>query len=141
MSTLKTCLLISDDPDDHFEFSEALQETASQFILISVFDSHKVVDLLRMRRIFPDYIFLDLSMSEPNEKALTDLIDSQSTLQNIRLIRYGHDDMAPSDRFSGNISTVLGKDFSYSELKQFLKRILGAHLSDGQTHISDGQMA
>jgi DNA-binding NarL/FixJ family response regulator len=140
MSTLKTCLLISDDPDDHFEFSEALQETAAQFILISVFDSHKVVDLLRMKRILPDYIFLDLSMGEPNDKALTELIESQSNLQAIRLIRYGQD-YTPKEKFSGNISTVLGKDFSYSELKQFLKRILGTHLSDGQTHVSDGQIA
>jgi hypothetical protein len=120
MPSLKTCLLISDDPDDHFEFSEALLEASTDTVLVSVFDSRKVVELLKTRRVIPDYVFLDLSMSEHNQHQIHALLHSDGQFNEIKFISYG------SAQGKNSISSSLSKDYSYTDLKEFVKRALSA---------------
>ena len=127
MPSLKTCLLISDDPDDHFEFSEALHETSPDLVLVSIFNGNKIPDLLQGKRIVPDYIFLDLSMTEPQLGQIEAVLKTVEGLKNIMLVSYGSDN-------NGNISTTLSKDYTYSELKEFLKRILSSTLEGAADH-------
>ena len=117
--TLKTFLLISDDPDDHFEFSEALHEAAPDCVLVSVFDSQKVPDIIASKRVQPDVIFLDLSMTHSNQTELEVLIE-QDGYAHITFIPYGGE-FSPGEK---NVKKLLHKDFSYSELKDFLRLVL-----------------
>lgn len=123
MTTLKTCLLISDDPDDHFEFSEALHETSDDVVLLSVFDSQKILELLQQKKVIPDFIFLDLSVDGSILTKFSDFLRADKTYSGTRLVPYGNDFAMGKPR-SPNITSLPGKDFSYSELKEFLKGIL-----------------
>jgi CheY-like chemotaxis protein len=123
MTTLKTCLLISDDPDDHFEFSEALNETSADAILLSAFNSNHVVTLLQLKRVIPDVIFLDLSMAETHHPELSALLESDESLKRTKLVLYGNDANTDKEKPASAVA-ALAKDFSYSELKDFVKRIV-----------------
>ena len=59
---VKTCLLITDDPDDHQAFSEAFAEVSEETIVLIVLDSQKALEMLRAKKHGPDFIFLDLNM-------------------------------------------------------------------------------
>jgi CheY-like chemotaxis protein len=60
--TLRTCLLVTDDPDDHQAISEALSQISEKTIVLNILDSQKALTLLKESTYRPDYIFLDLSM-------------------------------------------------------------------------------
>ena len=62
MMNLKTCLLVTDDPDDHQAFSEALSEISLNTILVVILDSKQASLLLKTKKLIPDYIFVDMSM-------------------------------------------------------------------------------
>jgi len=58
---IKTCLLITDDPDDHVAISEAISEIDKDMIVLLVLESEKALELLKGNAHIPHYIFLDLS--------------------------------------------------------------------------------
>ena len=59
--TLKTCLLVTDDADDHQAFTEAFNEISANTVVLIVLDSQKALELLKAKVHSPDYLFLDLS--------------------------------------------------------------------------------
>src|SRR5688500_13634794 len=85
---VRTCLLISDDPDDHIEFSEALYEISDDTVLISVADLKKAMELLSLKRCIPEYIFLNIAMSGFNPDDLFSSMD-EPELKHIQVIAYG----------------------------------------------------
>ena len=52
---VKTCLLITDDPDDHQAFSEAFAEVSEETIVLIVLDSQKALEMLRAKKHVPDH--------------------------------------------------------------------------------------
>lgn len=120
---LRTCLLVTDDPDDHQSFSEAISEISSSTVLIVVSDSEKAIELLKSKRHVPDYIFLDLSMQGVDASAFLNELNKDINLSTIPSILYGEE----SDLFKlrdMNGSSFFNKDYDYSELRNFLKRII-----------------
>jgi CheY-like chemotaxis protein len=120
---LRTFLLVSDDPDDQLEFSEALYEVSSDTILINVAHAEKAMAFLDKKVCLPEYIILDLSVNgvDPNE-FLTKL-EKDPLLQRIPVIAYG--DYSDFDKIKSNgISAFLNRDSSYSDLRVFLTRIV-----------------
>lgn len=120
---VRTCLLISDDPDDHTEFSEALYEISDNTVLLSISDPGKAIDLLALKKCVPECIFLNMGLGRfrPDE-FFTALADPD--LRHVRVVAYGE----AADVFNPGhprISDVLGPDFSYSELKLFLQNLIG----------------
>jgi CheY-like chemotaxis protein len=120
---LRTCLLVSDDPDDHLEFSEALYEISSDTILMTVADANKALELLTMKRHVPDYILLDLAMNGINTDAFLEALHSDPELDNITVIAYGEYADFGKVKTPG-ISVFLNSGFTYSDLRNFLSKIV-----------------
>lgn len=120
---LKTCLLVTDDPDDHQSFSEALAEISDNAILIVILDSKKASLLLREKKHIPDYIFVDLSMHGIHIHDFMNVVRLDSALNNIPVILYGEKDellKVPNPDFASFFS----KDYNYAELRKFLINLL-----------------
>lgn len=118
---LKTCLLITDDPDDHDAFSEALSEIASQNILFVISNSEKALALLQSKRHRPDYIFVDLTMYGMRKNYFLNTMSGDFELADIPIILYG--DKTDCDKMNGFHCPFLSKDYSYAELRIFLAQV------------------
>ncbi|HMF71701.1 MAG TPA: hypothetical protein VK616_09515 [Flavitalea sp.] len=121
--TVRTCLLVSDDPDDHIEFTEALYEISNDTVLIGITHPMKAMNLLALKRLVPDYVILNLTMTGFSPAAFVKTLEDDPALQNIRLIAYGDDDDY-RELNTGRISTFLNSDASYSELREFFEKML-----------------
>src|SRR5687768_371506 len=61
---LEVGLFISDDPDDYQVFQEAIDEISGDIVLINIGDSKKALRYLKNSHTLPDYLFIDLTMSD-----------------------------------------------------------------------------
>lgn len=119
---LKTCLLITDDPDDHDAFSEALSEIASQIILFVISNSEKALALLKSKRHRPDYIFVDLTMYGIRKNFFLNTMSGDFELAGIPIILYG--DKTDSNKMEHQFHLpFLSKDYTYGELRVFLTQV------------------
>jgi DNA-binding NtrC family response regulator len=117
---LKTCLLVTDDPDDHQAFTEALAEVSDKAIVLIILDSQKALSLLLSKRHTPDYIFLDLSMQGIRINPLLREIRNDADLRPIPTVVYG--DIASLYTIeSVEGVTFFDKDYEYSQLRNFLQ--------------------
>jgi CheY-like chemotaxis protein len=120
---VKTCLLVTDDPDDHQSFSEALSEISANTILIVILDSKKATMLLESRKHIPDYIFVDLSMHGIRIREFIDAVKRESSVRNIPTILYGDEDELTKIQNVDGIP-FFPKDYNYAELRSFLMEVL-----------------
>jgi CheY-like chemotaxis protein len=119
---LRTCLLVTDDPDDHQAFSEAIAEITPAIVLVVVSDAGKALQMLKTKKCVPDYIFLDLTVHELKSEEFLKGLVNDNTLNTIPMVVYGEE----SGFFqTSNINTTafFVKDYDYSELKDFLTKI------------------
>ena len=120
---LRTCLLVSDDPDDHIMFTEVLCEISSDIVLMAVLDRAKALDLLSSGRHLPDYLIIDLSNSDPGADPFFTALEKHPGLSQVPLIVYG--DFSQSAALSnGRIMAFLDNDFTYSRLRSMLAQII-----------------
>lgn len=116
----KTCLLVTDDSDDHQAFSEAASEISESAVVLIILDSQKALQLLKMKSHQFDYIFLDLLMNGIRINSLLKIIQQELEL-NSKIIVYGDEQgFAAIENKKG--LTFFEKEYEYSELKNFLKR-------------------
>jgi CheY-like chemotaxis protein len=120
--TLKTCLLITDDPDDHQAFSEAVSELSEDTVVLIVLDSQKALDLLKSKTHLPDYIFLDLSMHGVRINSFSNILRGDADLHGIPTITYG--EVQEFDKIQNNEGLFFfNKEYEYTDLQQFLTRL------------------
>ena len=123
---VKTCLLISDDPDDHVEFSEALYEISDEIVVVTVLDFRKAIDLLITKKCVPEFVVLNLGMSDFASDNFFAVLREDPSLKSVKLIAYGdgadlkHDDSARINRF-------IDDGLPFSELKKELRALLATH--------------
>lgn len=122
---LETCLLVTDDPDDQQVFSEALSEISPHVVLVVVPDSEKAIELLKAKKLIPDYVFLDLSMHGVKAGNFLKMLKSDEDLKRIPAVVYGGDGEL-ENAGDLDIAAVFSKDYNYSELRRFLKNIFNA---------------
>lgn len=122
---LETCLLVTDDPDDHQVFSEALSEISPGIVLVVVPDSDKAIELLKAKKFIPDYIFLDLTMHGVRGYNFLKILKGDDDLKRIPAVVYGGDGELDDAR-DVDIAAFFSKDYNYSELRRLLKDILNA---------------
>ena len=118
---VRTCLLISDDPDDHIEFSEALYEVSEDAVLIAVSDVQKAIDLLKHKKCIPEFIFLYLDIPAFEPDIFFEALQEDESLNKIKVIAYGNQSRVT---YSPLIRMFLNSDMDYSELKDALRAIL-----------------
>lgn len=119
---IRTTLLISDDLDDHLSFTEAFQRVAPAMVVIAVLSQEKALELLRSRKLVPDYIFLD--MTTPDS-------DLTKFLSNVKMIEdgkkfsvtvYGEDNDMINRQRSG--ISKFDKDYEFPQLVDFFKSLI-----------------
>jgi CheY-like chemotaxis protein len=121
--SVKTCLLVTDDPDDHQAFSEAFSEISAQAVVLIVLDSNKAVELLRTEKHVPDYLFVDLSMHGIEIRPFLKILRQQARLSRIPTVLYGEESVFDeiADR-SGLL--FFSKEYGYSGLRNFIKEFI-----------------
>jgi hypothetical protein len=119
----KTCLLISSDPDDHTEFSEAIDDICKDTVLMSVSNSRKALDMLTARLYIPAYIFLDLSAEDLDIDHFLNDIDTTYRSGEIQLIIYGNDQDFQQVK-NNKFSDFFNRDSGFTMLKEFLLQII-----------------
>jgi CheY-like chemotaxis protein len=121
--TVRTCLLVTDDPDDHQAFSEALSEFSSRTVVVIVLDSDKAIDLLKSKRHIPDYIFVDLSMQGIRVESFLEARKKDPDIHSVPTVVYGAKSaFERMDDAEGLI--FFSKEYEYSELRNFLKEYI-----------------
>jgi len=119
---LKICLLVTDDPDDHQAFSEAISEIAEDTIVLIILDSQKTAKLLKSKTFVPHYIFLDLSMYNIRINSILSIIKDDAHLNTIQTIVYG--EAQNFDKIQNRTElTFFNKEYEYSELQKFLRTL------------------
>lgn len=121
---VRTCLLISDDPDDHIEFSEALYEIASDAVLMTVSDVQKAVQVLILKKCTPEYVFLNVGMPGLTLDEFFSALNHDATLTNITIIAFG-DNIDRDSINTSRITTFIDEGLSFSELKNELRKVIG----------------
>ena len=121
--SVKTCLLVTDDPDDHHTFSEALAEISENAIVLNVLDSEKALKLLKAKKHSPDYMFLDLSMNGIRINSFLKTIRTDEDLKHLPTVVYGEQSALDQIGHYDNI-VFIDEDYEYSELKNFLQEFI-----------------
>ena len=119
---VRTCLLISDDPDDHIEFSEALYEISDDTVLVTIANSRKAVDLLALKRCIPEYIFVNLGITDLDTELFFSTLEDPA-LRHVQVIACGESPDLSNMR-NPRVAAFLDLDVSYSDLKAFLEKVV-----------------
>lgn len=117
---VKTCLLVTDDPDDHQAFSEAFAEISMEAVVLIVLNSEKALELIRRKKHVPDYIFLDLSMHGIRINTFLKSIKADTDTQSVPTVVYGDQEGFEKIDNAENL-IFFNKEYEYSELRSFLK--------------------
>ena len=121
---VRTCLLISDDPDDHMELSEALNEISKDTVLVAVAHPEKALAMLGLKRCIPDYIFLNLAVNGFSPDVFFATLDADVELMNVRVIAYG--EIPDFEKLNKHrVTGFINSDVSYTELRESLGKIMG----------------
>lgn len=120
---VKTCLLISDDPDDHIEFSEALNEISEECVMITVSDVRNAIDLLLHKKCLPEFVLLNLGIADFSSDDFFNALDGDVLFKNIRIIAYG-DTVDSETADLSRINRFIGSDLGFSELKKKLESVM-----------------
>ena len=120
---VKTCLLVSDDPDDQVEFTEALSEISDELIAIVLSDPKRAADLVLSKRHIPDYMIVDLSVDGFAHDDFFSRLASDRDFDEMVVIAFG-DDFEYEGVKSGKVSAFLERDSAYSDMRKFLRRVI-----------------
>lgn len=119
---VRTCLLVSDDPDDHIEFSEALSEISDDTVVMTISDPAKALDVLRLKKCVPEYLFLNLATSDFSPEAFFQALEG-NLLKSVTVVAYGEVMNTTAVRHE-RIDVFLDDGLTFSELKKALKAIV-----------------
>lgn len=122
MRTLKICLLVSDDPDDHQLLFEAIKEISKEIVLTILLEGDHLIQALEDGKIQPDFIVLDTTAVNREVDLILKLGRSKK-LKNIPIIIYADDADGKPDYPE---DLILSKMLTYSELRSKLKTLLTA---------------
>ena len=121
--TVRTCLLVSDDPDDHVEFTEALYEIASDIVVLVVSDTGRAAELILSGRHVPDILIVDLAVNGFNHDDFFSSLAKDAGFASLTILAYG--DAGEFEKIkSPRISAFMERDSAYSEIRGFLRKVL-----------------
>lgn len=120
---VKTCLLVTDDPDDHQAFSEAFSDVSREAIVLNVLDSNKALNLLQSKKHIPDYFFIDLSMHGMRVNTFLKIFRNDPAISKIPTVLYGLESDIDKVDDRGDL-LFFNKEFGYAELRNFLKKFI-----------------
>src|SRR5687767_14282052 len=87
----RKCVLVTDDPDDHLAFSDAVAENHPSAVVLVILDSQKALQLLQEKDLLPEYLFLDISMHGIRINSFLAALRSDEQLKKITTVIYGEE--------------------------------------------------
>lgn len=120
---VRICLLVSDDPDDHMEFSEALDEIDGDLVVLLISDGRKVPDLVLSKRLIPDYLFIDAGLNGYRWNEFFSKLEDDADFGKMFVLAYGDESDYPKIR-SKRVSAFLERDSGYSDIRKFLGKVI-----------------
>jgi hypothetical protein len=82
-------LLVSDDPDDHHAFTEAIGKMSDNLVVLIVIDALKAEKLLLSKVHLPEFLIIDISVDGFDVNTLLDSIQDDVVLSRIPTLTYG----------------------------------------------------
>lgn len=125
---IETLLLVDDDNEDIYIFSEVLSQVKPGVMLTTANDGKEALDLLGQKKDAPDVIFLDLNMPRVNGMELLRLLKAESPLREIPVIIYTTS-VSEADKREAFCRGAIGffsKPTELQELRNKLTAILSA---------------
>ncbi len=120
---IKTCLLVTDDPDDHQTFTEAIGRVSEESVVMIIVESLQAAALMSSGTHVPDYLIIDLSMNGLDINSFLDLLRADVHLRRIPILAYGE----PSE-YAGiedrRSLTFFAKEYEYTELQSILRQFI-----------------
>ncbi|HEY0739959.1 MAG TPA: hypothetical protein VGD40_00805 [Chryseosolibacter sp.] len=116
---IKTCLLVTDDPDDHQAFSEAIGRVSEDSIVVIVVDSEKAQTLLSSATYIPNHLIIDLSMDGLDINMFLETMRSNPKLARIPVLTYGEPSQY-ADILDRRALVFFAKDYEFSKLQSIL---------------------
>lgn len=120
---VRTCLLITDDPDDYVDFTEAFREVADEMLVLMVSDVERASHMLAQGRCTPEWIFLNTDMNLRRPERLFEVLASVPELGKIRVVAFGGQ-LDALLSYTGNKLIFAPPDIGYSGLKEFLSQLV-----------------
>ena len=120
-------MLVTDDPDDHQTFTEAITKVAEQSIVLIVVDSSKALTLLTSLTHVPDHLIIDLSMHGLEIQEFLDSVRANPVVSRVPILTYG----SPSEYADIDDRRSLlffAKEYEYSQLQAILDDFLHGKL-------------
>lgn len=116
-------MLVTDDPDDHQTFTEAVAKVAPDTIVLIVVDSTKAIELLTTLTHVPDQLIIDLSMNGLDIEEFLHCLRSNNELSRVPVLAYGSPSQYAEilDRRS---LIFFAKEYEYSRLQGILNDFL-----------------
>ena len=121
--TVRTCLLVSDDPDDHVEITEAIYEIADDIVVFVVSDARRAASLLLSKRHIPDYFIVDIGVNGFTHDHFFSSLKTDSEYKSMFVLAYGDASEFENLRLDG-ISAFMERDTSYSVIRDFLRKVI-----------------
>ena len=120
----KTVLLIDDDEDEHEIFQSALKNTSNSFNFFSAESCEEGIDILK--KIEPDYIFVDVNMPRKNGMVCLEEIKKISGISHVPVYMYSTGMNARDNQKALQLGAVdyIIKPASIASLSTMLKKIL-----------------
>lgn len=123
--SLKKCLLVTDDPDDHRAFTDVVAENHPSTVVLTILDSQRAIDLISDRIFIPDYLFVDLAMQGIAVESFLSMLKSDPELRKLPTALYSEDSCFKYHDQDIDVLTF-SKDYTYGQLKEFLARFFDA---------------
>ena len=120
---VRTCLLVSDDPDDHAELTEAIYEVFEDVIVLLVSDNRRAADLILSKRHIPEFLMMDVAVNGFDHNNFFARLETDPDFAHLSLIVYG-DDGDFEHITSEKVVARLTRDLTYSRLKMFLREVM-----------------
>jgi CheY-like chemotaxis protein len=120
---IRTCLLVTDDPDDHQIFTEAIAKVAEDTIVLIVVSRDKALGLLSSGIHVPDHLIIDLSMDGLNINGFLKVIRASNILSRIPIFAYGGPGEY-ADIEDRRALVFFAKEYEYSKLQGILNDFL-----------------
>lgn len=111
---IKTCLVLSDDPDDHQILYDAISEISTDIALVILADPNHLQRMVDQRVLVPDYIVFDPDLLDGYSDQLSSVSKNNT---DIKLIAYSEDNVQNAK------SIPVSKRLPYSQLLSRLREI------------------
>ena len=126
MAGLRNILLVDDDQDDRYLFSEALSSLGKNINLYEASSAHDALYQLNNNAPLPEAIFLDLNMPKQNGYEFLSTMKSASNVIDIPVIIYSTSNTEEDKRKTLELGAIhfMTKHNSFSELCSELYHVL-----------------